>query len=105
MLSIKGQITRTSVNQALGATTGYRTDLLRKPWHHGTAPLHIRNNTDWPGRRKTATWSRHMGATTPPRRTRTSRRSGRSGRTWIEAELREEHDAGDHTIAVARSSP
>lgn len=47
MLSIKGPITRASVNQALGATQGYRSDLLCKPWYYGTAPLHIPNNTDW----------------------------------------------------------
>lgn len=47
MLSIKGPITRASVNQALEATKGYRSDLLCKPWYYGTAPLHIPNNTDW----------------------------------------------------------
>ena len=47
MLSITGPITRASVNQALGATTDYKTDLLCKPWYYGTAPLHIPNNTDW----------------------------------------------------------
>lgn len=47
MLSVKGAITRASVSQALGATQGYRTDLLCKPWYYGTAALHIPNNTDW----------------------------------------------------------
>ena len=47
MLSIKGPITRASVNQALGATKGYSSDLVCKPWYYGTAPLHIPNNTDW----------------------------------------------------------
>ncbi len=47
MLSIKGPITRASVNQALGATKGYSSDLLCKPWYYETAPLHIPNNTDW----------------------------------------------------------
>ena len=47
MLSITGPITKASVNQALGATKDYQTDLLCKPWYYGNAALHIPNNTDW----------------------------------------------------------
>jgi branched-chain amino acid transport system substrate-binding protein len=46
MLTIKGPITRASVNSALLDTRDYRTDLLCKPWNYLQAPLHIPNNAD-----------------------------------------------------------
>ena len=46
MLTIKGEITRASVNRALLETKDYKTDLLCKPWYYLRAPTHIPNNTD-----------------------------------------------------------
>jgi len=47
LLSIDGDITRESVNQAILETADYKTDILCKPWYYGDAPMHIPNNTDW----------------------------------------------------------
>jgi branched-chain amino acid transport system substrate-binding protein len=47
MLTIEGEVTKESVNEAILATEGYETDILCKPWYYGEAPMHIPNNTDW----------------------------------------------------------
>jgi branched-chain amino acid transport system substrate-binding protein len=36
-----------SVNAAIKALKGVKTDILCRPWYYGTAPLHIPNNVDW----------------------------------------------------------
>jgi branched-chain amino acid transport system substrate-binding protein len=47
LLTIKGDVTPETANQAILATKEYKTDILCKPWYYGKAPLHIPNNTDW----------------------------------------------------------
>ena len=47
LLTIKGDVTPETANQAILATKDYKTDILCKPWYYGKAPLHIPNNTDW----------------------------------------------------------
>jgi branched-chain amino acid transport system substrate-binding protein len=47
MLTIDGEVTKDSVNEAILATKNYETDILCKPWYYGEAPMHIPNNTDW----------------------------------------------------------
>jgi branched-chain amino acid transport system substrate-binding protein len=45
--TIKGPYTMKSVNAAIKAINGYKTDLLCQPWVYGSLPLHIPNNTDY----------------------------------------------------------
>jgi branched-chain amino acid transport system substrate-binding protein len=46
LMSVSGEFTATSVNEAIKNIKGFTTDILCKPWSYGTAPLHIPNNTD-----------------------------------------------------------
>jgi branched-chain amino acid transport system substrate-binding protein len=46
MLSIKGDITAESVNEAFKNVKDFKTGILCKPWYYGEAPLHIPNNVD-----------------------------------------------------------
>ena len=47
LLSIKGDITQKSVNEAIKAMKDYKTDILCKPWYYRRRAAHIPNNTDW----------------------------------------------------------
>jgi branched-chain amino acid transport system substrate-binding protein len=46
LMSVSGEFTAATVNQAIKNIKGFQTDILCKPWSYGTAPLHIPNNTD-----------------------------------------------------------
>ncbi len=46
LMSVTGDFTAQSVNEAIKNTKDFQTDILCKPWYYGTAPLHIPNNTD-----------------------------------------------------------
>jgi branched-chain amino acid transport system substrate-binding protein len=46
LMSIKGDFTAQSVNEAFKNVKDFQTDILCKPWYYGDAPLHIPNNTD-----------------------------------------------------------
>jgi branched-chain amino acid transport system substrate-binding protein len=46
LMSVTGEFTAASVNQAFKNVKGFQTDILCKPWYYGDAPLHIPNNTD-----------------------------------------------------------
>jgi branched-chain amino acid transport system substrate-binding protein len=46
LMSVTGEFTAQSVNQAFKNVKGFQTDILCKPWYYGAAPLHIPNNTD-----------------------------------------------------------
>ena len=46
LLTIKGDTTRESVNEAFKDVKDFKTDILCKPWYYGDAPLHIPNNVD-----------------------------------------------------------
>ena len=46
LMSVTGEFTASSVNQAIKNVKNFETDILCKPWYYGTAPLHIPNNTD-----------------------------------------------------------
>jgi branched-chain amino acid transport system substrate-binding protein len=52
LLSIKSHVyTKTTVNAAIEALKGFKTDFLCKPWYYGSAAVHLPNNTDytvWP---------------------------------------------------------
>lgn len=46
LLTIEGEVTAKSANQALLETRNYETDLLCNPWYYLDGSLHIPNNTD-----------------------------------------------------------
>jgi branched-chain amino acid transport system substrate-binding protein len=46
LMSVKGEFTVESVNEAFKNVRDFKTDILCKPWYYGKAPLHIPNNTD-----------------------------------------------------------
>jgi branched-chain amino acid transport system substrate-binding protein len=46
LLSVSGELTAQSVNEAIKNVENFETDILCKPWYYGDAPLHIPNNTD-----------------------------------------------------------
>jgi branched-chain amino acid transport system substrate-binding protein len=46
LLSIEGEFTVETVNEAFKNVKDFKTDILCKPWYYGEAPLHIPNNTD-----------------------------------------------------------
>jgi branched-chain amino acid transport system substrate-binding protein len=46
LMSVSGDFTVTSVNEAIRNIKDFKTDILCKPWYYGTASLHIPNNTD-----------------------------------------------------------
>jgi branched-chain amino acid transport system substrate-binding protein len=46
LMSVTGEFTASSVNEAIKNMKNFQTDILCKPWYYGTAPLHIPNNTD-----------------------------------------------------------
>jgi branched-chain amino acid transport system substrate-binding protein len=46
LMSVTGEFTAASVNQAFKNVENFQTDILCKPWYYGDAPLHIPNNTD-----------------------------------------------------------
>src|SRR4029078_4774228 len=46
LMSVSGDFTAQSVNEAIKNIKDFKTDILCKPWYYGTAPLHIPNNTD-----------------------------------------------------------
>jgi branched-chain amino acid transport system substrate-binding protein len=46
LLSVSGELTAQSVNEAIRNVEDFETDILCKPWYYGDAPLHIPNNTD-----------------------------------------------------------
>jgi branched-chain amino acid transport system substrate-binding protein len=46
LMSVSGEFTTQSVNEAIKNVKGFQTDILCKPWSYGAAPLHIPNNTD-----------------------------------------------------------
>jgi branched-chain amino acid transport system substrate-binding protein len=46
LMSVTGDFTAASVNQAFKNVKNFQTDILCKPWYYGDAPLHIPNNTD-----------------------------------------------------------
>ena len=46
LMSVNGEFTATSVNEAIRNVKDFKTDILCKPWYYGIAPLHIPNNTD-----------------------------------------------------------
>jgi branched-chain amino acid transport system substrate-binding protein len=45
-MSVSGDFTVKSVNDAIKNVRDFQTDILCKPWYYGDAPLHIPNNTD-----------------------------------------------------------
>jgi len=46
LMSVSGDFTVKSVNEAIRNIKDFKTDILCKPWYYGTASLHIPNNTD-----------------------------------------------------------
>ena len=46
LLTVKGDVTVESANQAIRAVKDFKTDILCRPWYYGDAPLHIPNNVD-----------------------------------------------------------
>ena len=46
LLTVKGDITVESANQAIKSVKDFKTDILCQPWYYGDAPLHIPNNVD-----------------------------------------------------------
>jgi branched-chain amino acid transport system substrate-binding protein len=46
LMTISGDITPQTANQALLDTEDFQNDILCKPWYYGKAPLHIPNNVD-----------------------------------------------------------
>jgi branched-chain amino acid transport system substrate-binding protein len=46
LMSVTGELTAKSVNEAIKSVKNFQTDILCKPWYYGSAPLHIPNNTD-----------------------------------------------------------
>src|SRR6185503_4835453 len=46
LMSVTGELTAQSVNEAIKNVKDFKTDILCKPWYYGTAPLHVPNNTD-----------------------------------------------------------
>jgi branched-chain amino acid transport system substrate-binding protein len=46
LLSVKGEFTPESVNQAFKDVKNFKTDILCKPWYYGDGPTHIPNNVD-----------------------------------------------------------
>jgi branched-chain amino acid transport system substrate-binding protein len=46
LMSVTGEFTAASVNQAFKNVKNFQTDILCKPWYYGDAPLHLPNNTD-----------------------------------------------------------
>jgi branched-chain amino acid transport system substrate-binding protein len=46
LLSVKGDFTAKSVNQAFKDIKDFKTDILCKPWYYGDGPTHIPNNVD-----------------------------------------------------------
>jgi branched-chain amino acid transport system substrate-binding protein len=46
LMSVSGEFTAKTVNEAFKNVKDFKTDILCKPWYYGTAPLHIPNNTD-----------------------------------------------------------
>jgi branched-chain amino acid transport system substrate-binding protein len=46
LMSVTGEFTAKSVNDAIKNVKDFKTDILCKPWYYGMAPLHIPNNTD-----------------------------------------------------------
>jgi branched-chain amino acid transport system substrate-binding protein len=46
LMSVSGEFTAKSVNEAIKNIKDFKTDILCKPWYFGDAPLHIPNNTD-----------------------------------------------------------
>jgi branched-chain amino acid transport system substrate-binding protein len=46
LMSVTGEPTAQSVNEAIKNVKDFKTDILCKPWSYGTAALHIPNNTD-----------------------------------------------------------
>jgi branched-chain amino acid transport system substrate-binding protein len=46
LLSVNGDPTAKSVNDAFKAVKGFKTDILCKPWYYGDGPTHVPNNTD-----------------------------------------------------------
>jgi branched-chain amino acid transport system substrate-binding protein len=46
LLTVKGDVTVESANQAIRAVKDFKTDILCSPWYYGDAPLHIPNNVD-----------------------------------------------------------
>jgi branched-chain amino acid transport system substrate-binding protein len=46
LMSVSGEFTSKTVNEAFKNVKDFKTDILCKPWYYGTAPLHIPNNTD-----------------------------------------------------------
>jgi branched-chain amino acid transport system substrate-binding protein len=46
LMSVSGDFTVKSVNDAIKNVRDFQTDILCKPWYYGDAPLHIPNNTD-----------------------------------------------------------
>ena len=46
LMSVSGELTAKTVNEAFKNVKDFKTDILCKPWYYGSAPLHIPNNTD-----------------------------------------------------------
>jgi branched-chain amino acid transport system substrate-binding protein len=46
LMSVNGEFTAKSVNEAFKNVKDFKTDILCKPWYYGSAALHIPNNTD-----------------------------------------------------------
>jgi branched-chain amino acid transport system substrate-binding protein len=46
LLSVKGEFTAKTVNQAFKDVKDFKTDILCKPWYYGDGPTHIPNNVD-----------------------------------------------------------
>jgi branched-chain amino acid transport system substrate-binding protein len=46
LMSVTGDFTAQSVNQAFRNVKNFQTDILCKPWYYGNGALHIPNNTD-----------------------------------------------------------
>jgi branched-chain amino acid transport system substrate-binding protein len=46
LLSVEGEYTKESVNEAFLNVKDFKTDILCEPWYYGEAPLHIPNNVD-----------------------------------------------------------
>jgi branched-chain amino acid transport system substrate-binding protein len=46
LMSVSGDLTVASVNDAIKNVKDFQTDILCKPWYYGSSPLHIPNNTD-----------------------------------------------------------
>ena len=80
LMSVSGEFTVKTVNEAIKNIKDFKTDILCKPWYYGDAPLHIPNNTDRTVVPQDGKMVEKEAASRSPTSTRRSHRSARSRR-------------------------